>query len=358
VIITNSNITTINALGGEIYCVWDNCTPGKGGNVSLISSNIFNPTGFDLMGGICTEESGTCLYAQETNGTLTLNQSSLKNNFGEIKLSYVSTIKTNFTLIASITSNSVYVNSTSYSDYNKSANVTLNGLSINLANPKIYRDGTNLCNSTTIPSCYNFTSLNAGTVIFNVSSWSNYSIGEDLTPPSINFTGPTPSNGTIINVNSIKINTITNESDIDFKNYTYSLYNSIELVTTNRYPGGGVFAGYISTCFLKQNGSVQCQGSNTYGQANNYDNTDVIQVATGYQHTCFLKQNGSVQCQGYNVDGQANNYDNTDVIQISAGYTNTCFLKQNGSVQCQGDNNYGQADNYTGTDVIQVATGW
>ena len=58
----------------------------------------------------------------------------------------------------------------------------------------------------------------------------------------INFTDPTPINGVTINVNSIKINTITNETDTDFKNYTYYLYNSTGLVTTNKYPQGeGVY---------------------------------------------------------------------------------------------------------------------
>ncbi len=78
-----------------------------------------------------------------------------------------------------INNNSAYVNG-SIAGLNKSANITLTGLRTNYANPKIYRDGTNVCNSTTTPSCYNFTSLNAGTVVFNVSSWSNYSIEGDV----------------------------------------------------------------------------------------------------------------------------------------------------------------------------------
>ena len=177
--------------------------------------------------------------------------------------------------------------------------------------------------------------------------------------PSINFTAPTLQNGTIVNVNSIKINTITNESDTDFKNYTYYLYNSTGLVTINKYSQGevGVSLGFDFTCFLKQNGSVQCQGDNDYGQSNNYSGTDVIQISTGNSHTCFLKQNGSVQCQGDNYYGRANNYLGTDIIQVSAGWRHTCFLKQNGSVQCQGDNDYGQSNNYSGTDVIQISSG-
>ena len=178
--------------------------------------------------------------------------------------------------------------------------------------------------------------------------------------PSINFTAPTLQNGTMVNVNLIKINTITNQSDFNFKNYTYLLYNSTGLITTNKYPPGevGVSAGFDFTCFLKQNGSVQCWGLNDYGQSNNYTGTDVIQISAGDHSTCFLKQNGSVQCQGQNIAGQIDSYFGTDVIQISTGNSHTCFLKQNGSVQCQGDNYYARANNYLGTDVIQVSAGW
>jgi hypothetical protein len=87
----------------------------------------------------------------------------------------------------SISNNSVYVNSVN-AGLNKSANITLIGVRTDFTNPVILRNGTNICNATTTPSCSNFTSLNAGTVRFNVSSWSNYSIGEgpETIPP--NFT--------------------------------------------------------------------------------------------------------------------------------------------------------------------------
>jgi cysteine-rich repeat protein len=71
-----------------------------------------------------------------------------------------------------LNNNSAYVNG-SNSGLNKSANITLIGLPTNFTNPIILKDGV-ACGSAN----YNFTSLNAGTVVFNVSSWSNYSIGE------------------------------------------------------------------------------------------------------------------------------------------------------------------------------------
>lgn len=90
-----------------------------------------------------------------------------------------------------ITNNSVIVigNKNSSSFPNFTANITLNGLKTTYIRPVIKRDDIFVCNSSTSPSCTNFTSLNAGTVIFNVSSFSSYKIAEaDIL--KINITSP------------------------------------------------------------------------------------------------------------------------------------------------------------------------
>jgi hypothetical protein len=99
---------------------------------------------------------------------------SVKNtNNGEIVfLTTVNGTGTNFSDDIRISSNLAYINSTQTS-LNKSANITFYNLPTNVVSPKILRDGIE-CNSSI---CYNFTSLNAGTVIINVTGWSNYSIG-------------------------------------------------------------------------------------------------------------------------------------------------------------------------------------
>jgi len=126
---------------------------------------------------------------------------SYNNTFGEILFQTLSsdiigTLRFGDGYNINIKNNSAYVNLNSdISELNISANITLRGLN-SFNNPVIYRDGTNQCNATTSPSCYNFTSLSAGTVIFNVSSWSNYSIvdlnptGADTTNPSITIISP------------------------------------------------------------------------------------------------------------------------------------------------------------------------
>ncbi|MBU0615911.1 MAG: hypothetical protein KJ601_07500, partial [Nanoarchaeota archaeon] len=78
----------------------------------------------------------------------------------------------------SVRNNTAFVDSTN-SGLNRSANITFYNIGSFVA-PVILRNGVG-CNANTVPSCYNLSNLNAGTVIFNVSYWSEYSIGEEAT---------------------------------------------------------------------------------------------------------------------------------------------------------------------------------
>jgi parallel beta-helix repeat protein len=115
---------------------------------------------------------------------------------GKGKIQYLNDVKfvsgDNLSEDIKISNNLIEVNS-SQAGLNVSANLTL--YSININNPtSILRNGIP-CNQLTSPSCYNFTAL-TGTVIFNVSSFTNYSVGgavcnntliesgEDCDPPT------------------------------------------------------------------------------------------------------------------------------------------------------------------------------
>lgn len=106
-----------------------------------------------------------------TNNTIILRNSI----FGEIKfIQSITTNGTNLTRDVMITNNSVQVRSDLNIGLNKSANVTLYGIGERgFSNPRIFRDNTPCA----LGSCYNFTSLTATNVIFNVTGWTNYSIG-------------------------------------------------------------------------------------------------------------------------------------------------------------------------------------
>jgi parallel beta-helix repeat protein len=93
---------------------------------------------------------------------------------GEINfLSPISVFGTDLSSDVKIGANSVYVNS-SKSGLNISANITLYGLSTSFSDPVMIRDG-QVCPASI---CTNLSSLNAGNVTFNVTSFSTYSVNE------------------------------------------------------------------------------------------------------------------------------------------------------------------------------------
>ena len=210
VILTNSTIKIINSYGATGLVG----AGGDGGNITIIHSEV-NIT--DILINITY---GTNLVgdANGTSGLLTLNYTNsfidTNANYGDnLRLKIINSSSgeidfganeisgtglTNLSQHIIISENLAEVNSTALTMLNVSADITLYGLSTTMSDPKIYRNGITECNSGTSPSCYNSTSLNAGTVVFNVSSWTNYSIldagGEDSTPPT--FT-TIPANETI-----------------------------------------------------------------------------------------------------------------------------------------------------------------
>ena len=100
-------------------------------------------------------------------------------SFGEIRfLQPINGTGINLNSEIYIRNNSIYINNTN-SGLNKTANITLYGLSTSLTNPSIIKNGV-VCTD-----CTNFTSLNAGTVIFNVSSGGSYAIASGSSGLSI-----------------------------------------------------------------------------------------------------------------------------------------------------------------------------
>ena len=96
--------------------------------------------------------------------------------FGEVRfLQEINGSGGNLSHALKIGDNSALVNVSIAPGLNRSANITIYNLPTNSNNASIFREGS-VCDGTTTPSCYNLTSFNAGTVIFNVSAWSEYSI--------------------------------------------------------------------------------------------------------------------------------------------------------------------------------------
>lgn len=139
----------------------------------------------------------------------------------------------------------------------------------------------------------------------------------------------------------------------------YNLYGdpSIQLLgneTPSRHPESDISTGSNHSCLLESDGSVNCWGSNFYGQATDHVGP-YVQVSAGSDHTCALKPDGRVDCWGQNRYGQATPPADS-FAQISAGQFHTCGLKNDGIALCWGANEDGQASPPVGP-FIQIDAG-
>lgn len=115
-----------------------------------------------------------------------------KFNIAEILfLRNISGLGANLSRDLDLRSNSVFINSSNLTGFNTSANITLYNISTSFTSPVIYQNGV-ACPSS---SCYNFTSLNAGTVVFNVSGGGSYSVVETSSGGSSGSSGSGSSGG-------------------------------------------------------------------------------------------------------------------------------------------------------------------
>ena len=73
-------------------------------------------------------------------------------------------------------------------------------------------------------------------------------------------------------------------------------------------------------------------------------------IAGSHAHYCRLRADGTVDCWGWNTFGQAKPPEGV-FTALSVGWSHTCGLRDNGTVQCWGDNSHGRLDAPTGTFV-------
>jgi alpha-tubulin suppressor-like RCC1 family protein len=154
-------------------------------------------------------------------------------------------------------------------------------------------------------------------------------------------------------------------------------------------------AGAVHTCALISGGTVECWGSNDFGElgngtatkcndsdkcsakpvpVSNLSNVTAIAIGadagTGADHSCALLTDGTVECWGYNVDGDLGNGAVTNAgvakpgavtgvagaVAVTARSGGGCALLSGGGVQCWGSDGQGQLGNgKTNTSPTAVA---
>lgn len=151
-----------------------------------------------------------------------------------------------------------------------------------------------------------------------------------------------------------------------------------------------IAAGSTHTCVLLPGGTVECWGSNAYGELGNATSagpqtcagnacsatplavaglSGATAIVAGNEHSCALVS-GTVKCWGANFFGELGNATSTgpetcsggacsttpvavsglsSVVALAAGGEDTCALLSGGTVKCWGWNPYGQLGDGTST---------
>lgn len=122
------------------------------------------------------------------------------------------------------------------------------------------------------------------------------------------------------------------------------IYNWSNLAQVEINTSGDIVLG------IHKDGTVSSIGRNVGGD-------DVLAASAGENHVALVKEDGSVEVNGSGSGGYSNVYSWRDVIQTAAGQEHTIGLKSDGTVLAAGSNANGQCDISSWTDVVYVAAG-
>ena len=118
-----------------------------------------------------------------------------------------------------------------------------------------------------------------------------------------------------------------------------------------------IAAGAHHTVGLKKNGTVVAAGSNSYGQCNVNGWNNIAEIATGAYHTVGLKKDGTAVATGWNGYGQCNVNGWNNIARIAVSRYHTVGLRADGTVVAAGSNSYGQCNVNGWNNIAEIATG-
>ena len=134
-------------------------------------------------------------------------------------------------------------------------------------------------------------------------------------------------------------------------------------------PYTAITVGDDHICAQRPDGTIHCDGDNSFGQLNIPDTLTQPEVdepttidgggttiSVGGGHSCGIRTDATAVCWGLNDEGQADAPSGT-FTAISAGGASSCGIRSDGTAACWGDNFWGQADAPSGTFTAISAGG-
>ncbi|MYG87308.1 MAG: hypothetical protein F4190_02100, partial [Acidimicrobiales bacterium] len=97
-----------------------------------------------------------------------------------------------------------------------------------------------------------------------------------------------------------------------------------------------ITASAYHNCGLRQNGTVECWGSNRSGESSPPSGAFTA-IAIGVGHSCGIRENGTVECWGDNWKGRSSPPSGAFTAITASAYHN-CGIRENGTVACWGLN--------------------
>ena len=120
-----------------------------------------------------------------------------------------------------------------------------------------------------------------------------------------------------------------------------------------------ISVGCVHSCGLKEDGTVECWGSNDLGDGlpigQSSPPSDLFkQISAGFAHNCGIKMsNNTVKCWGWNSKGQATP-PSGQFREVSAGVDHTCGIKMDDTIDCWGNNEWNKSTPPSEIEAISV----
>jgi len=272
----------------------------------------------------------------------------------------VSEIGGNLSQNMTIGNASIFIISTDNGGLNKSANITFYNIGDRgYANPAVFRDGSQCMD------CYNFTALDANTVVFNVTGWSNYTIEngaaaneiivcKNLTTNGMGYvlTQDISASGTCLEVGAENVS-------VNCQGHKINYVNSVTGNGINNMAGYNNFS--VMNCYIEQLNSSH-MGDAIYVtnqiQGIFYNNTV---ITNGTSIGIWLGNSGRINMSDNNVSVLENFANDCIYIQDSSNNTlfnNIVWTNASEGIHLYGGSSFNVVNNntfvYTGSDGIYV----